>query len=91
MLTFYKGRERFEAGFDNRFEELDTVGLCQEMKTFIGALQLENTIFRSDHASNHMVLKAVLGKDKQRLLQQIDQSIEYFKSHPEFDHGDFGY
>ena len=91
VLTFYKGRERFETGFDNRFEELDTVGLCEEMKTFIGALELESTIFRSDHVSNHMVLKGVLGKDKARLLQQIDQSIEYFKSHPEFDHGNFGY
>ena len=91
VLTFYNGRDRFEAGFDNRFEQLDTVGLCEEMKTFIGALELESTIFRSDHVSNHMVLKGVLGKDKMRLLQQIDQSIEYFRSHPEFDHGNLGY
>jgi len=91
VLTFYKGRERFEAGFENRFEELDPAGLCEEMKIFIGALELESTIFRSDHVSNHMVLKAILGKDKPRLLQQIEQSIEYFKNHPEIDHGNFGY
>jgi radical SAM superfamily enzyme YgiQ (UPF0313 family) len=91
VLTFYKGREKFEAGFDNRFEELDTVGLCEEMKTLIDATELENTIFRSDHVSNHMVLKGVLGKDKQRLLAQIDTSIAYFNNHPEFDHGNFDY
>jgi radical SAM superfamily enzyme YgiQ (UPF0313 family) len=91
VLTFYKGREKFEAGFDNHFEELDTVGLCEEMKTLIDATELENTIFRSDHVSNHMVLKGVLGKDKQRLLAQIDTSIAYFNNHPEFDHGNFDY
>lgn len=91
VLTFYQGREKFEAGFDNSFEELDAVSLCREMQTFIGALELKNTIFRSDHVSNHMVLKGVLGKDKQRLLSQIEQSIDYFKNHPEFEHGNFGY
>ena len=91
VLTFYRGRERFVAGFDNGFEELDTVGLCEEMRTFIEATELDSTIFRSDHVSNHMVLKGVLGKDKQRLLRQVDESIDFFRQHPEFEHGDFGY
>ncbi|MCP4769730.1 MAG: radical SAM protein [Gammaproteobacteria bacterium] len=91
VLTFYKGREKFVAGFDNDFDELDTVDLCQEMKTLITACELENTIFRSDHVSNHMVLKGVLGKDKQRLLRQIDDSIAYFREHPEFENDNFEY
>ncbi|MDH3221380.1 MAG: radical SAM protein [Gammaproteobacteria bacterium] len=91
VLTFYRGRERFEAGFANRFEELDTVGLCREMKTFIDALELDSTIFRSDHASNHMVLRGVLGRDKRRLLERIDESILYFGEHPEFESGNSGY
>ena len=91
VLTFYRDRQRFEAGFDGAFEELDTVGLCREMKTFIDALQLDNTIFRSDHVSNHLVLKGVLGRDKNRLLGEIDQAIDYFTDHPEFEHGGFGY
>jgi radical SAM superfamily enzyme YgiQ (UPF0313 family) len=91
VLTFYRGREKFEAGFDNDFEELDTVELCHEMKTLISACELDNTIFRSDHVSNHMVLKGVLGRDKQRLLGQIDESIAYFNEHPEFEHGNFEY
>jgi len=91
VLTFYKGRERFEAGFDHAFEELNTVSLCREMQTFIAALELKNTIFRSDHVSNHMVMKGVLGKDKNRMLKQIEESIDFFKNHPEFEHGNFGY
>jgi len=91
VLTFYKGREKFVAGFDNDFDDLDTIELCQEMKTLITACELENTIFRSDHVSNHMVLKGVLGKDKQRMLSQIDESIAYFREHPEFENGNFEY
>jgi len=91
VLTFYRGREKFEAGFDHRFDELDTVDLCKEMKILLEATELENTIFRSDHVSNHMVLKGVLGKDKYRLLEQIDTSIAYFNNHPEFEHGNFDY
>jgi radical SAM superfamily enzyme YgiQ (UPF0313 family) len=91
VLTFYKGREKFEAGFDNYFEELGTVELCDEIGTLIEATRLESTIFRSDHVSNHMVLKGVLGKDKQRLLNQINESILYFRNHPEFENGNFDY
>jgi radical SAM superfamily enzyme YgiQ (UPF0313 family) len=95
VLSFYRGPERFLAKFnehfDGEFEELDTVGLCNEIRTLIGATELENTIFRSDHVSNHMVLKGVLGKDKARLLKQIDDSIVYFRKHPEIDHGNFQY
>jgi len=36
---------------------------------------LEKTIFRSDHASNYLVLKGVLGKDKQQLLSIVTTAI----------------
>ena len=91
VLTFYNGAERLLAGFGGKFEELNTIELCREMKTLIGATELENTIFRSDHVSNHLILKGVLGKDKTRMLQQIDESIVYFGNHPEFEHSHYDY
>jgi len=91
VLTFYRGAERFIAGFNGEFEEQNTVELCREMKTFLGATELANTIFRSDHVSNHLILKGVLGKDRTRLLQQIDDSIVFFNNHPEFEHGNLQY
>jgi radical SAM superfamily enzyme YgiQ (UPF0313 family) len=91
VLTFYQDRNKFDAGFNHQFEDLDSVALCREMQTFIGATELESTIFRSDHVSNHMVLKGVLGKDKERMMSQIDLAIEYFQNHPGFDHGNHGY
>ena len=45
------------------------------METLLSALELDKTIFRSDHASNYLVLKGVLGKDKQALLQQVQQAL----------------
>jgi radical SAM superfamily enzyme YgiQ (UPF0313 family) len=91
VLTFYNGPERLLAGFGGKFEALNTIELCREMKTLIGATELENTIFRSDHVSNHLILKGVLGKDKARMLQQIDESIVYFGNHPEFEHSHYDY
>ncbi|NLC01466.1 MAG: radical SAM protein, partial [Pseudomonas formosensis] len=34
------------------------------------------TVFRSDHASNYLVLKGVLGRDKERMLAQVRTAIE---------------
>ena len=90
VLTFYTDRNRFEAGFEG-FEELNTIELCREMRCFIEATALDSTIFRSDHVSNHLVMKGVLGRDKERLLQQIDKSIAFFEAHPEFERDNVGY
>ena len=38
-------------------------------------LELDETIFRSDHASNSLVLKGILGRDKQKFMLQIDDAI----------------
>ena len=91
VLTFYEGPEKVINGFNGNFIELDTLELCREMQTFISETNLKSSIFRSDHASNHLVLKGVLGKDKQAMLAKIDQAIAYFSQHPEYDRGQVGY
>ena len=91
VLTFYNGPERLLAGFGGEFEQLNTIELCREMKTLIAETELETSIFRSDHVSNHLILKGVLGKDKARMLQQIDDAIVYFGNHPEFEHAHYDY
>jgi len=75
-----------EAGFNGDFESLNTAELCEEMHSFIEHTDLEQSIFRSDHVSNHLVLKGVLGKDKQNMLNDIDDAIAHFKAHPEIQH-----
>ena len=39
------------------------------------ALELKRTVFRSDHASNWLVLKGVLGAEKERLLLEVRNAI----------------
>ncbi len=75
VLSFPAGRDRYAQGWHGEFVELDQAGLFREMRTFISALELDNTIFRSDHASNYLVMRGVLGKDKSRLLAQLDRAL----------------
>ncbi|OFY93956.1 MAG: hypothetical protein A3K10_14920 [Bacteroidetes bacterium RIFCSPLOWO2_12_FULL_31_6] len=67
--------ERYQERYQGEFIPLNQLELFKEMETFIGATELTETIFRSDHASNNLVLKGVLGKDKQRFLEQIHATI----------------
>ncbi|WP_374682129.1 radical SAM protein [Accumulibacter sp.] len=74
VVSFPLGEERFRAGFPD-WRALSQRELFVEMEAFLDQLQLTRTVFRSDHASNWLVLKGTLGADKQRLLQQVRQAI----------------
>lgn len=75
VVSFPLGEERFASNFNGRFRQLNQQELFQEMSTLLQALELDKTIFRSDHASNYLVLKGVLGKDKQQLLDKVNMAI----------------
>ncbi|MDH5446468.1 MAG: radical SAM protein [Gammaproteobacteria bacterium] len=79
VVSFPFGQERFLEHFGDDFRLLDQHGLFQEMHQFIQHTELKSTIFRSDHASNYLVLKGVLGRDKSSLLAKLDLAL----NHPE--------
>ncbi|WP_298623493.1 radical SAM protein [uncultured Zoogloea sp.] len=74
VVSFPKGEARFREGFAE-WEPLDQPALFREMERFLSQLDLRRTVFRSDHASNWLVLKGTLGADKERLLAQVRQAI----------------
>ncbi len=76
VINHPQGMDRFQAGFDGQYEMMNQHERFIELRQMIGALELKSTIYRSDHASNQLVLKGVLGKDKEKLLAQIDLAIE---------------
>lgn len=76
VVSFPLGEARYQAGFQGKFEPLDQAGLFREMLLLLETLELENTIFRSDHASNYLVLKGTLNRDKPRLLQTVHTALE---------------
>jgi len=75
VVSFPMGTERYQAGFRGEFEPLEQPGLFREMEWLLDTLDLESTIFRSDHASNYLVLKGTLNRDRQRLLEMVRTAI----------------
>lgn len=75
VVSFPTGMERFQQGFGGDFEPLQQMDLFKEMEILLDTLILEKTVFRSDHASNYLVLKGTLSRDKDRLLTQVRTAI----------------
>jgi radical SAM superfamily enzyme YgiQ (UPF0313 family) len=89
VVSFPQGEERFRAEFPE-WEPLNQQELFAEMEQFIQALELKRTVFRSDHASNWLVLKGVLGAEKDRMLQEVRQAMhspESAKLRPDWARG----
>lgn len=75
VVSYPLGDERVREGFNGDYQLPDQRTLFMELRHLIDTLELENTIFRSDHASNYVTLKGTLGQDKQRFLDQLDDAI----------------
>lgn len=75
VVSFPMGEARFREGFTD-FQPLNQQQLFVEVERLLSGLELRDTVFRSDHASNYLVLKGNLGADKARLLAQVRQAIE---------------
>jgi radical SAM superfamily enzyme YgiQ (UPF0313 family) len=76
VVSFPQGEQRFRQGFPE-WNALDQQELFVEMEQFLQALELKRTVFRSDHASNWLVLKGVLGAEKDRLLLEVRNALEH--------------
>jgi radical SAM superfamily enzyme YgiQ (UPF0313 family) len=75
VVSFPQGEARFRAGFSD-WEPLNQAELFAEVQMLLHGLELKRTVFRSDHASNWLVLKGTLGAEKDRLLKEVRQAIE---------------
>lgn len=84
--SFPRGKERIEKGFSGTsFIELSPRESLSELEEFLDAIDIPHkgkTVFRSDHSSNYLVLKGRLGRDKERLLSEIQHILD---SSPEDD------
>jgi hypothetical protein len=60
------------------FEPLTARQSLQELKIFLEHIDMDTnkTIFRSDHASNYLVLKGRLGRDKDKMLAQLNSVLD---------------
>lgn len=74
VVSFPQGEARYRERFPE-FQALTQAQLFCEIERLLSALELKKSVFRSDHASNYLVLKGELGADKARLLAQVRQAI----------------
>ncbi|MCO7223115.1 radical SAM protein [Pleionea sp. CnH1-48] len=75
VVSYPLGEQRVVDGFGGDYQLPDTYGLIKEMEILLSHLELESTIFRSDHASNYLVLKGTLNKDKEALLKMVTTAL----------------
>lgn len=78
-LMLYRGSELLEQYEEGNFNPLSPAGLMQELKLMIEKISLpqeNHCLFRSNHISNYVQLAATLPHDKDRLLEDIDFSID---------------
>lgn len=75
VLSFPFGIDHYKSRFDGEFIPLDLQGLLKEQHRFISSTKLEKVVFRSDHASNYLVLKGILNRDKKVMLKKLEEAI----------------
>ncbi|MDQ1770052.1 radical SAM protein [Labilibaculum sp. A4] len=76
VLSYPYGEDHFIKKFKGDFIPLNTIELIAEMKVFIGNLELSQSIFRSDHASNYLILRGNFPRDKQEMLNRINGVLD---------------
>jgi len=72
VMTPVEGTPLFDSDARGEVDELTAVELARELREFLLHLELEGSIFRSNHASNTLALKGTLPKDKAALLEVLD-------------------
>jgi len=58
-----------------QWEWLNTIELLQEIRDMVAGLEVTNSVFRSNHASNYLPLKGTLKQDRNKLLRVIDSAL----------------
>lgn len=69
---------------------LNPLGILQEIKWLLDELEVENSIFRCNHASNYLPLKGTLNQDREylsNLLARVLENPKEYNLKPEFLRG----
>ncbi len=72
VMTPVEGTPLAEEDARGEVDHLDPLELAAELRTFVDALELDGSIFRSNHASNYLTLSGSLPKDKARMVEALD-------------------
>lgn len=76
VMTPVEGTPLWEEARRGATDELTPLELARELREFLAGLELEGSVFRSNHASNYLALAGTLPKDKPRLLETLERVLE---------------
>lgn len=77
IITPVEGTPLFEEQRRGEYERVTDLEATRELREFVAGLELEGTIFRSNHASNALPLEGTLPRDKPRLLATLDHVLSW--------------
>jgi radical SAM superfamily enzyme YgiQ (UPF0313 family) len=75
VMTPVAGTPLHEQWRRGEVDELTPLETARELREFLANLDLEQSIFRSNHASNHLAIGGTLRKDQPALLAALDRAI----------------
>lgn len=75
VMTPVEGTPLWDEARRGEVDELAPIELARELRTFLAALELEGTVFRSNHASNYLALAGSLPRDRDRLVAVLDAAL----------------
>ncbi len=75
-LMIEKEAVLYEKIKEGEMELLQPEDVMEEMRLFLEHVDSEGTVFRSNHASNYVMLKGTLNKDRDRMLAQVKKAHE---------------
>lgn len=75
-MRIYKNTPLYKDYVSGEFEMPDAAQILEEMKIFLENVDSEGTVFRSNHASNFILLAGTLNEDREKLIEAIDQTLK---------------
>ncbi len=76
VMTPVEGTPLWEQAEKGLVDDLDPLELARELREFLAGLEVEGSIFRSNHASNYLALAGTLPKDQARMLAALDEVLK---------------
>jgi radical SAM superfamily enzyme YgiQ (UPF0313 family) len=77
VMTPVEGTPLYAAAQRGEVDELDPLETARELREFVAALDLDGSIFRSNHASNWLALGGTLRKDQAALAEALDTVLRH--------------
>lgn len=73
-LRLYEGTPMYDDVVDGSFQRITPDEIVEELKVFLENVDSPGTVFRTNHASNYVVLAGTLNDDIPAMMKQLDEA-----------------